>query len=304
MQSFRATKTDRLDRILRSVEFPGSVWMSRAAWDEAISQGRVRINGRLTKKGGVTVAETAEITLDLPALGLLPAAEPASLVWASPTHDIAIFNKPAGIATYPLFPWEEGTFAHRICRFAEQEGWLKPSSFESLSPAPILEAGLLQRLDRDTTGLIACAFTGFAKARYRPIFSGAVKKGYFALAANAPGLAGSHPLHFRQSEQAAVLASREEKNGTLPATLHVKLLAHTPAYALVEVETTQGMRHVVRAGMAALGAPLVGDVLYGGAALAPHHQLHAAWMELPAQARVAVDPPQSFLDCAASLGLR
>ena len=78
----------------------------------------------------------------------------------------------------------------------------------------------------------------------------------------------------------------------------------------MKVRTSQGERHVVRASLAALGCPLVGDSTYGGSALAPFHQLHASNLKLlepeafpDFPQNLNDNPPQTFLDSLAVLGL-
>jgi 23S rRNA pseudouridine1911/1915/1917 synthase len=304
MWNFVTAKTDRLDRALRAKAFSGSEWMSRQGWDRALHDGRIRLNGRIVKKGGTEVPAGTEISVDLPALGLQMAEEAPALVWASPDRTLAVFDKRPGIDTYPLFPWENGTLANQLAHFVEKEGWMKAAAFASLSAPPVLEGGLLQRLDRDTSGLVCSAFTAAAKLKYRQAFSGAAKKGYLALVDGAftKGL-GPHRIYFGGGEQARVRAELTEKPGFQAAELTVRVLATSHAASLVEVETSQGLRHVVRAGMAALGAPLVGDALYGGSPAAPFHQLHAWWIRLPELPEFKASPPESFLGYAAALGV-
>ena len=304
MWDFTVQTPDRLDRALKQQVFPGSVWLSRQVWERILEEGRVRVDGRLVKKGGTVLSAGAKVSVDLPALGLQPAPSRAPLVWASPERDFAVFFKKAGIATYPLFPWENGTLANEIAAFVEAEGWMGAEAFAGLSAPPVLEGGLVQRLDRDTSGLVCCAFTAAAKQRFRKLFSGDVEKTYLAIVrrpASVPD--GHHRLYFRGSEAPTVQALREEKPGTQAATLEVSLKAQSAAHALVEVKTRFGLRHVVRAGMAALGAPLVGDTAYGGSNEASFHQLHAYRLSVPGFPPFEVAPPESFLACARSLGL-
>lgn len=304
MWAFTVQKPDRLDRALKQQVFPGSVWLSRQVWERVLEEGRVRVDGRLVKKGGLALNAGANVSVDLPPLGLHAAPAAAPLVWASPERDFAVFFKKAGIATYPLLPWENGTLANEIARFLEAEAWIAPAAFEALSAPPVLEGGLVQRLDRDTSGLVCCAFTAAAKQKFRKLFSGEVEKGYLALVRRPAGaLAGSHSLYYRGTDAPTVQAAAEERPGSQPAVLTVKVLAETDTYALVEVRTRQGLRHVVRAGMAALGAPLVGDVAYGGSGEAPFHQLHAGMLAVPGYPVFQTPPPESFLACARSLGL-
>jgi 23S rRNA pseudouridine1911/1915/1917 synthase len=302
MWEFSADRTDRLDRLLRTQNL--SPWMGRQAWDVAIEESRVRVNGRVERKPGTQIPQGSILHIDLPPLGLKPDETPAELVWANDDHSLAVFQKEAGYPTYPLLPWEKGTLANGIARFVAEKSWMTAAEFAALSPAPVLEGGLLQRLDEHTSGLVTCALTAEAKASYRKVFSGAVNKGYLAIVTGDPGaIKARHQLFFPATEAPRVQASREMKPGSMVVWLSLKVLSYTAKNALVEVSTSHGVRHVVRAGMAALGFPLVGDELYGGGMEAPFHQLHAYSLQIPELERITSSPPQSFLDCLNNLGL-
>lgn len=295
MWEYRAQKADRLDRILR--EQNASPWMSRQAWEKALESGLVRVNGRVARKAGEQVSPQALVSVDLPELGL-KAEEPAPRpVWENPDGSLAVFYKEAGIPTHPIYPWESGSFANRLEQFAQGAG----RAFASLAAPPSLEGGLLQRLDRDTSGLITAAFTPEAKALYRKVFSGEVSKGYWAIVSGS--VSGAKQVYFPQSTGPKVAARLEGREGDVKVQFEVRVLAGSGAHSLLEVRTSQGLRHVVRAGMSALGSPLVGDALYGGSNLAPFHQLHAQSLKIPGFSEISASAPQSFLDCAERLGL-
>jgi 23S rRNA-/tRNA-specific pseudouridylate synthase len=295
MWEFRAQKADRLDRILR--EQNASPWMSRQAWEKALESGRVKVDGRLTKKAGEQVNAQSLISVDLPPLGLSAEGPAVKPVWQSPDGSLLVFYKDAGIPTHPIYPWEAGTLANRIEAFAQDAG--RP--FAELASPPSLEGGLLQRLDRDTSGLVTAAFTPDAKAFYRKVFSGEVEKGYWAIVSGAP--AGVRHAYFPQSSAPKVPARPEGREGDVKVEFAIRVLASAGQYSLVEVRTSQGLRHVVRAGLSALGSPLVGDGLYGGSDAAPFHQLHAQSLKIPGFSEISASAPQSFLDCLEKLGL-
>lgn len=295
MWEFRAQKADRLDRILREQNV--SPWMSRQAWEKALESGRVNVDGRVTKKAGEQVKETSLISVDLPDLGLHAEGPAALPLWENSDATLAVFYKDAGIPTHPIYPWESGTLANRIEAFALSSG--RP--FAELASPPSLEGGLLQRLDRDTSGLVTAAFTPEAKALYRKVFSGEVSKGYWAIVKGS--VAGTRQVFFPQSSAPKVLARLAGREGDVKVEFELKVLASAGGFSLVEARTSQGLRHVVRAGLAALGAPLVGDALYGGSGEMPFHQLHAQSLKIPGFSEITASAPQSFLDCLEKLGL-
>lgn len=305
MLEFRAEKADRLDRSLRHRDFAGAEWLSRQAWDWLLEHGHVTVNGRKALKAGANVNAGDEIRVAFPGpLGLTP-SNPAALVWAAPDRSLALFDKPVGIDSVPLLPWDGSSFASQAAAFAVGEGGISAEAFAALAPAPQLEGGLLQRLDRDTSGLIAVAFTKAAKTRARDLFAaGKIEKDYLALVA-APFRAGVYRAWLADSSGARVRAFAEKpRSEAEEVSLQVEVLKDSARGALLRVRTRFGRRHVVRASLAAFGAPLVGDRTYGGPETEPFHQLHASAIVGLSPGRVEVDPPQSFLDSAERLGLR
>jgi 23S rRNA-/tRNA-specific pseudouridylate synthase len=153
------------------------------------------------------------------------------------------------------------------------------------------------------------AFTEERKSTLRPLFSGAkFEKTYLALVTTPP-LEGERKLWLSGAGAKVKVSLAEPKGESDPSAISVRIVKRSADGALVEVRTRFGGRHIVRAGMAALGAPLLGDALYGGAAGALFHQLHASRLKLlnqgdfPGFPEISCDPPQTFLDSAAELGL-
>lgn len=293
---FPVLKDDRLDRFLRSLQL--SPWLGKRAWEEAIQNGWVRVDGKVARKPGQEVLTGFQVELSLPPFGLSGSTEVAEFL--EKRGSLYFFQKPAGIPTYPLSPFERDSLAHRIAAFFSEQKILSVSEFEGLGVPPILEGGILHRLDRDTSGIVACATDLAGKQKYRELFSGSVQKRYEALVSPVPK-EGSFSLSFPSLVGKTVKAV-VAKEGPNEVELKVKVLAAQGDVAWISVATHQGLRHVVRAGMAALGSPLVGDQSYGGSARADHHQLHAISLTIPEVGEVSAPIARSFLDCAKQLG--
>lgn len=310
---FQAKKTDRLDRLLREQVFSGSEWLSRQAWDWLIENGYVSLDGRKCLKSGAQVAEGASIGLSLPdpELGLLPAAHPAELVWEG--SGLAAFSKTCGTDSVPLFPWDRNAFANQVSARLSQSGRCTPVFFAALADPPKLEGGLLQRLDRDTSGLMLVALDTGTKASFRDLISRSqLEKTYEAVVVGElEGLEGDREFWLKPSSGAKVQAYREEpKAGGELCHFQVRILSREGKAAHIEVVTRQGARHIVRAGMASLGAPLAGDALYGGGERVPFHQLHASRLKLLEKKAFPSFPenlsaplPETFLDSLRLYGL-
>lgn len=314
MWEIEVKKPDRLDRALREADKIGCEWLSRQAWERLLLEGRVSVNGRKSSKSGQSVSVGDRIVVDLPgeALGLLPATEGAPLLWQAPDRSFAVFGKASGISTIPIYPWDDSAFANRVAAFLESENWMSADQFSALASAPSLEGGVLQRLDRDTSGIICVALTPERKSSFRNLFSrGEIEKSYFAIVSgDIKKIEGKQRVWFGESSGKKVKASSQPLKGeATEVSLVVELCEVAGGRALIKVLTRQGNRHVVRAGMAALGAPLVGDSLYGGELDLSTYQLHAAQLKIldpkafPGFPFLEMPPPTSFLDSLAVLGL-
>jgi 23S rRNA pseudouridine1911/1915/1917 synthase len=232
--------------------------LSRAKLKRLFEEGAVRVDGRPAKKGllvaagqQITVAweeETREAVPDAGfPLGVLH--EDAALV---------AVDKPAGRPSHPLRPGETGTVANAlVARYPE-------CAQASEDPR---EGGLCHRLDIETSGVLLAARTREAWHAMRTAFGGrAVDKRYLALVTGPLAEEGEielplrhHPRHPDRVEPALPGAE-----GAREAHSRFRVLAREGEYSVVEVQILTGVLHQVRAHLAGVGAPLVGDTLYGG----------------------------------------
>ncbi|HEY8280664.1 MAG TPA: pseudouridine synthase [Bdellovibrionota bacterium] len=312
MWDFAAKKADRLDRLLRDQGFPGAEWLSRQAWDWLLENGRIEVNGRKQTKAGAEVESGSRIQVSLPSerLGLLPADQEAPLEWEG--GGLAVFAKPVGVPTLPLLPWDSSTFASQVAAAVSRRGWMSSEEFALLADPPSLEGGLLQRLDGDTSGLVCVALNTNTKALFRRLFSESqLEKTYYAqVSGDTKAISGTHRLWLSTEGTKVKAYGAKPKGKAEEVELKVETECVSGHHALVKVTTRQGARHIVRAGMAHFGCPLVGDRTYGGEERSPHHQLHAQGLRLldkktfPAfPSMLACAPPESFLDSLHALGL-
>lgn len=203
---------------------------------------------------------------------------------------IIVLDKPPGMPSASLAEGEEGTLAAWIIARNPEQAHL---------PRGRLEAGLVHRLDNDTSGAIVAARTSAAHEALRAQFEGgAVEKRYLALVVGWPPDKGSmaDPIahHPRKRKRMVVCPQAGEalQLKARPARTEFKALRRCSLegaggmearYALLEVTIRTGVRHQVRAHLASLGFPVAGDRLYQGAKaraadpLQPaRHMLHAS----------------------------
>lgn len=267
----------RLDVFLRAA-IEG---LGRAGAKRLVEEGRVRVNGRRAPKA-LALAEGDRVSVealdaDHAAVGAVADPELAlDVVLEDPSF--VVVNKEAGVPSQPLRPGERGTVANALVhRYPEMAGLA----------ADAREAGLVHRLDVGTSGLLLAARTTEAYAALRgALTDGAIEKHYLALvgaALEAPSsiehaLASDGP----RGQRMRACFSTEDlvRYDGKPATTEVLRVEPRGAFFLVEVRAFRAQRHQVRVHLAAEGAPLVGDALYGGpeADGVTHHLLHASFL--------------------------
>jgi 23S rRNA pseudouridine1911/1915/1917 synthase len=258
----------RLDRFLCDRER-----LSRASARRLIDAGQVRVNGRRAAAGQrlvvgdeVSVAETAssDPSSRQPELALAICYEDASLV---------VVDKPAGVPSHPLRPGECGTVATAlVARYPEMAG-------VGYSPR---EPGIVHRLDTDTSGLMLAARDASTFAALRAQLERAeIDKRYLALCPGRPTVPSVHHAWLRARGRRVALRDQSFEDAQ-PVSTELLGAEDHGAHCLVEVRVHLARRHQVRAHLAALGYPIAGDALYGGADLEGlrGHFLHASQLML------------------------
>jgi 23S rRNA pseudouridine1911/1915/1917 synthase len=241
----------------------------------AVTKGKHKLGGHETLRIGEAEAEAA----DNAAL-----AVPGELAVVHEDESVAVIDKRAGLTTHPA-PGEPGpTLVNHLLH-----RW--PSMASAVSGMDEQRPGIVHRLDKDTSGLIAVALNETARLRLAADFaSRRVRKVYLAIAhgrlpakfgtIDAP--IGRHPT---QKTRMAVV----DKGGR-EAVSDYRVLWTGPRglASLVAVRIHTGRTHQIRVHMAHIGHPLLGDAVYGSrenaewsrrgdrlAGLAPRQMLHA-----------------------------
>ena len=232
--------------------------LSRARLKRLFDAGAVKVEGRAAKKG-LLVAVGQRVSVVVPEERREVVPEPgAPLSVLREDATLLFVDKPAGMPSHPLQPGETGTLANALVgRYPETA---EASEDER-------EGGLCHRLDIETSGVMVAARTREAWTAVREAFGGReVDKRYWALVTGPLADEGEielplrhHPRHPDRVEPAL-----EGGEGAREAHSEFRVLGREGEYSLVEVRISTGVLHQVRAHLAAVGAPIVGDTLYGG----------------------------------------
>jgi len=270
--------TGRLDRAVAD-----ALGVGRAAVKQAFQLGLVRVDGRRARasdpaRPGALVA----LEIEAPAGAPEPdAGDPLHVLAGGPRWLVA--DKPAGVATHPLRAGERGTLANAVV--AEY-----PECAQASQDAR--EGGAVHRLDADTSGCVLFARDREAWDHLRRQFiERTVVKVYLALVAGRVSSGGVCSVPLAQRGGRSVPVPEEGRGDRLPSRTGTPRQAETrwevarsfERHTLLEVRIPTGTMHQIRAHLAYLGHPVVGDLDYGGATAAlpglDRHFLHAWKLE-------------------------
>lgn len=249
---------ERLDRFA-AAQTPE---LSRARIQALIAAGAVKITGQT---GGpapsrrMRAGETVEINIPPPAPAR-PAAQNIPLNVLYEDAHLLVIDKPAGLVTHPAPGNPDRTLVNAVLGRLAARG----------EPAPEIggagRPGIVHRLDKDTSGLMAVAKTDAAhQGLTRQFQARTVERAYLAALRRAPSPPAGEvdaPIGRDPKNRKRMAVVRR---GGKPAVTRYKTKKIPPGGgALVECRLLSGRTHQIRVHMAHIGCPVAGDPLYGG----------------------------------------
>ena len=242
---------ERLDAFLARSE----LGLSRSAVQKLLEEGCVKRNGRPGKKNDrLNAGDTLEVTLPEPkAVDVAPREMPLDIVYED--EDVVVINKPKGLVVHPAAGHQDDTLVNGLL-------YALGDSLSGINGE--LRPGIVHRIDKDTSGLLAVAKNDLAHAvlasqlkdhtmarTYEAIVCGNLKEDSDTV--DAP--IGRHP----SDRKRMCVTERNSK----PAVTHWEVVKRYRGYTHIRCRLETGRTHQIRVHMAHIGHPILGDTVYG-----------------------------------------
>jgi len=270
----------RLDRFLAERPELIEAHLSRSRIKALIEEGRVVLRGAAARDPARKLAAGDAVTLDVPPPAPAePQAEDIALDIVYEDDHLIVIDKPAGLVVHPASGHESGTLVNALIAHCG----------ESLSGVGgVKKPGIVHRIDKDTTGLLVVAKTDAAHHGLSKLFADhgrtlSLTREYLAFVWGVPDRAhGTIETHLgRHSIQREKMAVVPESRGR-EAITHWEKIADYGVASLLRCQLETGRTHQIRAHMAHIGHPLIGDATYGAG-------FKTKIAKLPERARAAVE---------------
>lgn len=229
--------------------------LSRSAAQKLIEAGAVRLNGRLPKKNDrLNLGDTVEYTIPEPKeVDITPKDIPLEIVYED--EDVAVINKPKGLVVHPAAGHQDDTLVNGLL-------YAMGDSLSGINGE--LRPGIVHRIDKDTSGLLAIAKNDLAHTvlasqlkdhsmarTYEAIVCGSFREDSGTV--DAP--IGRHPTDRKKM----CVTQRNSK----PAVTHWEVVERFRGYTHIRCRLETGRTHQIRVHMAYIGHPILGDMVYG-----------------------------------------
>ena len=229
--------------------------ISRSAAQKLIEQGNVLKNWKKAKKNDrLEVGDTVSVTIPEPVeVEIVPKQMDLQIVYED--EDVLVINKPKGLVVHPAAGHQDDTLVNGLMyALGDQLSGINGEK----------RPGIVHRIDKDTSGLLAVAKNDFAHTMlasqlkdhsmartYEAIVCGSFREDSGTV--DAP--IGRHPTDRKKM----CVTDRNSKN----AVTHWEVIARYRGYTHIRCRLQTGRTHQIRVHMAHIGHPILGDLVYG-----------------------------------------
>ena len=229
--------------------------LSRSAAQKLIEEGQVKRNGKPGKKNDkLNIGDAIEYTIPEPKeVDIQPTEMPLDIVYED--EDVLVINKPKGLVVHPAAGHQDDTLVN---------GLLYAMGDDLSGINGELRPGIVHRIDKDTSGLLAVAKNDLAHTMlasqlkdhsmartYEAIVCGSFREDSGTV--DAP--IGRHP----SDRKKMCVIERNSK----PAVTHWEVVKRYRGYTHIRCKLETGRTHQIRVHMAHIGHPILGDLVYG-----------------------------------------
>ncbi len=265
MKSFTVNKNDSAQRLDKFVK-KSAPMLPSALMYKYIRLKRIKVNGKRCEiSTKLNEGDTVDMYINdeffekkAPKYDFLSAPDSVKVVYED--ENILVAEKSQGLLCHPDKNEYGDTLIARIQHYLYNKGEYNPDEENSFKPA------LCNRIDRNTGGMVIAAKNSQAlREMCDKIKAREITKKYIAVLHGTPKKRSGEILSFLEKNESKnkVFLHSKPSDDTKTAKLKYRILTEKDVLSLAEIELLTGRTHQIRAQMASIGHPLLGDGKYG-----------------------------------------